>query len=495
MRIKLNIGMINLLIHHWKEKQRSFFWKKSIILNIVFGIVGFYILLNVFVIGFFSDQIILKLYKNKDLLETYTGLLFYYFSLDLIIRFLYQKLPTISIQPYLTLPIKKSTLLHYPLLKSGLSFFNIVAILFFIPFFIKVVCTTHPFLFCITWFTTLLSLIIINNFLNFSFKKYFTKYPLLILFLLTIVGVLIFLDKTKNVSCTAYFSNTILIIANTPFLVIIPIVLSFLTYYMAYFLLKKNSYIEDTYRNNRIKTDSFLFLKQFGEIGDLLRIEIKMILRNKRPKSMFYMSILFLFYGFIFYQNKTLDNYMILIFTGLFLPSLFAINHGQFFFSWESSFFDSYLTNKIAIFNYIKSKYLFYLILSLLGYVLTLPYAIISYKIGIINGAILLFNIGISSIIIIFFCTYNAERINLGKSQFMNYEGTGLGQFLLLVPIIGIPMLIYYIFKIFNIPQYTYYALGGIGIIGIAFNKYLLQILIKQFKKRKYKMALGFRQK
>ena len=129
--------MINLLIHHWKEKQRSFFWKKSIILNIVFGIVGFYILLNVFVIGFFSDQIILKLYKNKDLLETYTGLLFYYFSLDLIIRFLYQKLPTISIQPYLTLPIKKSTLLHYPLLKSGLSFFNIVAILFFIPFFIK----------------------------------------------------------------------------------------------------------------------------------------------------------------------------------------------------------------------------------------------------------------------------------------------------------------------------------------------------------------------
>jgi len=487
--------MIKLLIHHWKEKQRSTFWQKSIILNIILGILGLYVFLNILAIGFFADKIIHEIYKDKDVVESFTGLLFYYFSFDLIIRFLFQQLPTLSIQPYLTLPIKKSTLLHYPLLKSSLSFFNIIAILILLPFFIKIVCTTRTFLFCLTWIIALFSFIISNNFLNFSLKKYFSKRPLLILLLLAFVGLFIFLDITKIVSCSNYFSTILMYLANTHFLVIIPIAFAVLTYYLTYFLLKNNSYIEDKLTNKRIKTDSFLFLKRFGEIGDLIRIEIKMIMRNKRPKSMLYISIMFLAYGFMFYQKKNLDNYLILTFVGLIMTSIFAINYGQFMFSWESSFFDSYMTNKISPYNYIKSKYLFFTISCFLGFIITLPYALVSYKIGIINGALLLYNIGVSSIILMFFCTYNSNRIDLGKSQFMNYQGTGFAQFLIMIPIIGFPMLVYLIFKFLDIPQYSFYALGLVGIIGIAFNKYLLQIVANQFIKRKYKMAYGFRQK
>src|SRR5574344_2098223 len=102
--------MYKLLTHQWKEKIRSPFWQKNILLNIVLGILGLYLLLNLVAISLFADKILLEIFKDCDVIESFTRLLFYYFLFDLIARFLFQQLPTLSIQPYLTLPIKKSTL-------------------------------------------------------------------------------------------------------------------------------------------------------------------------------------------------------------------------------------------------------------------------------------------------------------------------------------------------------------------------------------------------
>jgi len=486
--------MIDLLIHQWKEKVRSPYWQKSIWLNIVLGIIGVYLMLNIVLIGFFADFILLKIFPDADVVQSFTRILFYYFAFDLIFRFFAQQIPALSVQPYLTLPIPKSRLLHYPLIKSISSFINVLALLLILPFFGKVICTTFPPMFCLSWIVTILSLIATNNFLNFSLKKYFSKRPILILFLLVIVGLIIYLDINKYVSFSGYFSADLLSIAKTPYWVVIPVTIAALSYYIGYIMLKKNAYIEDVQTNQHVNTSSLSFLSRYGEIGNLMRTEIKMILRNKRPKSLLYVSLIFFAYGFMFYQKKNIDNYVILIFMGFFLTSVFAIQYGQFSFSWESSFFDSYMANKISPLNYIRSKYMFFALTSLIGFVITLPYALISYKIGLINAAMLLYNIGISSVVLLFICTWNTSRIDLGRSQFMNYQGTGVTQFLSVIPIAGFPVIVYLLFKYFGVPEYSIYALGLIGLIAIVFNKYLLQILTRQFIKRRYKMALGFRQ-
>jgi hypothetical protein len=487
--------MYKLLIHQWKEKIRSPFWQKSIILNIVLGILGLYLMLNILAIGFFADKIILSIYKDGDVVKVFTGLLFYYFAFDLIFRFLLQQLPTLSIQPYLTLPVKKSTLLHYPLLKTVPDLFNVIALLLILPFFIKVICITQSPFFCLTWIVSVFSFIVTNNYLNFSLKKYFSKRPLLILLLLAFVGSFLYLDIANVVSFSGFYSSALLYLANNPFLVVLPVAIAIFAYMLAYFLLKRNSYIEDSQSQQRSSSGSFLFLNRFGETGNLIQVEVKMILRNKRPKSLLYLSLIFLAYGLMFYRKRDLDNYLILTFVGLFLTSMFAINYGQYMFSWESSFFDSYMANKIERFKYLKSKYLFFSISCFIMFFLTLPYAFISYKIGLINASLLLYNIGISSIIMMFFSTYNTSRIDLGKSQFMNYQGTGITQFLVIFPVMGIPALAYLAFNHFGIPEYTFYVLGIIGVTGIVFNKYLIQMVANQFVKRKYKMAVGFRQK
>lgn len=486
--------MKDLLIHQWKEKTRSPFWQKSLWINIILGIVGLYLIVNFLVIGVFADVILKEIFKTIGVVEAFARVLFYYLAFDLILRFFVQQIPTLSIQPYLTLPIRKSTLLHYPLIRSIPDFMNLLALLLLLPFFVKIICTTKPALFSLNWIITICMLVLTSNFLNFSLKKYFSKRPLFILFLLAIVAVIIYLDMSNIWSCSFYFGNNFLTIAKTPLFVVIPVSIASISYYLGYQFLKMNTYVEDSQTGHRKNPSEFSFLTRFGEAGYLLQTEIKMILRNKRPKSLMYLSILFLAYGFMFYRGKNIDNDLILIFTGFFLTSIFGIQYGQFSFSWESSFFDSYMANKISAFNYIQSKYLLFVLTSLICFVITLPYALISYRIGIVNVAMLLYNIGITSVLSLYICTYNTKYIDLGRSQFMNYQGTGVTQFLSVIPIAGFPVAVFFGFKYLGIPQFGVYTLGLVGLAAIVYNKLLLTLVSRQFLKRKYRMALGFRQ-
>ena len=264
--------MYQLLVHQFLEKKRSPFWQKSIILNFLLGILALYLLLNIVFIGLYADQMIGHFYPNSNVIEAFTGLLFYYFTFDLFFRFLAQQLPVLSMQPYLTLPLKRSMLLHYPLIKSITSFFNVLALLLILPFFIKNICPASTPLFCISWILTVLSFITINNFLNFLLKKYFSKNPLVVLGCLVIIGGLIYLEISKIVSVSSLFSSAIFCMKGAPYLVVIPVAVAVLSYYMAYALLKRNRYLEDNRSGQINRTGSLTFLNRYGEMGDLTRI-------------------------------------------------------------------------------------------------------------------------------------------------------------------------------------------------------------------------------
>jgi hypothetical protein len=461
--------MYSLLDHHRKEKQRSTLWQKNILLNILLGILGFILFLIVLGIGFSAETILTEIYGSYALTETFTMLLFYYFISDLLFRFFVQQLPTMSILPYLTLPIKKGKLLHYLLTRSIFSFFNIIPFILILPFFIKVIYSSHTLIFSIAWLITFISLVATSNFLNFSLKKYFTVRPSMVLILFALVGLILYLDFLSSISASVTFSIIVIYISNNPEFVIIPVSIAVLAYSLAFSLLKKNSYIENKHSVIRKRTESFSFLSRYGEVGDLVSVELKMILRNKRPKSVLYFSFIFLGYGLLLYDNHGLENYATLILAGFILTAAFSVNYGQFLFSWEGSFFDSYIANKISTINYIRSKYIIFSISGIIAFVLTLPYGLLSYKIIIVNMAMLFFNTGVSSIMIIMIATYNTSSIELGKSQFFNYQGTGMAQFLMIIPVIGLPMLVFLIFTLSGIPEYSVYALAFIGIIAIVF--------------------------
>lgn len=487
--------MVQLFIHQWKEKIRSPFWQKSLVLNIVLGILGLYLALNVVFISLLADKILLQVYPDRDTIEAFTGWLFYYFSADLILRFLFQQLPTLSIQPYLTLPISKNRLMHYVVLKSLPGFFNVFAVLLILPFFVKNIVVTQPVAFSIGWIIPVLSLVAINNFLNFTLKKYFSQKPFVALLLLAAVGLLIYLDVDQVFSVSGYFSASVYYLTEHAFAVVLPVLLVAISYFLAHSFLKRNAYLEDSPAKSAQKSAALNFLGRYGDVGQLIGLELKLILRNKRPKSLLYFCAFFFLYGFMFYKKENLDNIVIMSFMGLLLPSIFSFNYGQYLFSWESSYFDRILVSDLTPYTYLKSKHVLLSLSGIIGYFIVLPFAFISTRIAFINAAFLLFNIGFTYMMQLFFSAFNTAYIDLGKSQFMNYQGTGFTQFLVIIPIMGVPYLIYYLHELSGAVGYYFYTIAIIGTVGIIFNKYLLEVMVRLFVKRKYKMALCFRQK
>ncbi|MCU4173442.1 DUF5687 family protein [Carboxylicivirga sp. N1Y90] len=487
--------MLQLFKHQLREQMRSALWQKSLVINIFLAILAVYFCLNFIAIGLFADKYILEFYPKGDVVEVFTRMLFYYFTLDLIFRFLFQPIPKLAIQPYLTLPIKKAKLLRYPILKSSFSFFNIMALLMFLPFYFKTVLSANSPGFSFIWIVTVLVLVATNNYLNFSLKKYFSKKPLLIFLFLLLIVVLLYLDYLKVLSLSDYFLYAFYFVCNSPILVVIPLAIMLLSYFGAYLMLKKNAYIEDVGVNKSRATNSFSFLDKYGEIGQLLRLEIKLIFRNKRPKSLFYTSCFFLLYGFMFYANDTWEGSFMYSLCAIFLTSNLALFHGQYMYMWDSSFFDVYLANNVSTYNYIKAKYLLLSIGCVICFVLTLPYIFFDYQIAYLHLAFVLYNVGVSTVLMLYIGTYNKSFIDLGKGQFMNYEGTGAAQFLLMLPIMGFPFVIYQFLKLIDLLDFYYLIIGAIGVLAIVFHNQLLQLVLNQFEKRKSIMAVEFRKK
>jgi hypothetical protein len=482
-----------LLTHQWKEKVRSSFWQRSIWLNILLGIMALYLILCVISIGFFADKIVSDIYKDRNVIQAFTGMLFYYFSFDLIFRFLMQKVPVISMQPYLTLPVRKSTLIHYPLIRTIPGFFNLLAMCLVLPFYFKVVLPSETVKISLVWLLTVFSLIGVNNFLGFFLKKYFAQRPLLIFLILALIASSFYLDMSKIMDISGSMAAAFIFIEGHHIAVIIPPMLVLGAYALAYNMLKRNSYIEEEKKRVNKISPGFTFLSKYGETGILMQNELRMILRNKRPKSIVWLSIIFLFYGFLFYNPTEIGKPFFMIFAGFFVTSAAGILYGQYFFAWESSFIDIYLANRVNVLNYMKSKYWLFFVLCSVCYVVTLPYGLFGHNIVLINLAFFIYNVGFTSFIYIFFGLFSRSRIDLGKSQFMNYEGAGAAQWLSVIPIMGIPFLIYGICVLLGNPTATYYIVMVLGLLGVIFNEFILTRLVKLFLKNKYKMAAAFR--
>ena len=118
----------------WKQFFRSSYWQKSMALNILMVFLALYFIVIFLSLGLGLYPILKKQFPDADPLLTVNGFLFYWLLGDLVMRFFLQKLPVITIKPLLTLPIKKSKILHYVLGKSAISFFNFLPLFTIIPF-------------------------------------------------------------------------------------------------------------------------------------------------------------------------------------------------------------------------------------------------------------------------------------------------------------------------------------------------------------------------
>lgn len=486
-----------LLAQQWKQSRRSPVFQKSIVVNIILGFLILYFSLIFISLGFFADKVLLKLYPGQSAVDSLNSFLLFYFLVDLFMRFMLQDLPVVAVQPYLHLPVSRSKLIHFALLRSIPSMFNLLMLLLFVPFMLRTVTPAHGAGIAGVWLSALLLLTFFNNFLLIYFKRQLVSNPKRTLIFGLVVAGLMLLDYSgvlslRQISMTAFGS-----LLQQPWLVVAPAAMLAFAYWLNFRFLRDNLYPEEISikKVSSVEGGDIAFLNRFGDTGRLIALELKLIWRHKRPRSIVIMSALMLFYGMIFYTNeKYLEGYGMLIFVGIFVTGAPMFNYGQFIPGWQSGHFDALLTRPITTYQFIHAKFWMFAPAVLLAFVLTLPYVFFGYKVLLINLAACLFNIGVNSFLIFYFAVLNKERLDLSSGSAFNWQGVGASKFVMMLPLILLPILIYTPFGFLDIPEWGIFSVGLVGLLGIVFHKQLLALTTRRFVENKYKLASGFRQ-
>lgn len=491
--------IFELVKHKWKETLRSSIWEKSLALKIIYFFLSIYFLANFLLIGVFLDRLLMEIFPDENPVIKLNEFLFYFLIFDLFIRFLAQSLPTLSIQPYLHLPVKKRTIMHYLSVKTLLHPLNYLYFVIFIPFSLRAIAQIYSLSAAIVWLFALLFLFWFNSSLIAYVKRQFSSKPSIALILLGVLAILFGLDYYNIVPFSFYSGKIFTLVITNNLLLIVPFIISSVMYFINYSFLKKNAYIEVIAKNIPSKVGDagdFNFINRFGTIGELIKLELKLMFRNKRPKSIIYLTPLFLLYGFFFYPQ---DIYMnmggMLIFVGIFITGGFMMSYGNYLISWESSYFDALLTKSFDFSNYLRAKYWLLFAVTCISYLLSLFYGFFNIKLIYTHTACFLFNLGFNINIVLYFAMNNKKYLDLSKGATFNYQGVGLSNFVIILPMMVLPVIIYAPFGILGIPYTGLIIIGSIGILGLIFNKAIQKAALKRFYQKKYEMAEGFRQR
>lgn len=489
--------MIQTFISHaWKESFRSPIWAKNLLANVFLGFVGLMLMVYAIMAGVAIAFKLDDFFPGQDPVELINGALLYYFFFEFLLRFFLQNVPVLSIQPYLHLPIKKSQFLNFMLRKSQVSVFNLLALFLFAPSAILKVAKEYGALTGLLWLTMIIGMVFTIHFLGILFKKKLNDLPNLLLGMVVLVAGLGALDYFQVISFSSVSKQLFGAVLDQPVFAAIPVLLWVVLYRLNYVYLAKNTYPEEisTKKNKAKVSGDFTFLKRFGRIGELIGLELKLILRHKRPRNSLVMSGLLLFYGLFFYtQDGFQELNGMFLFAGVFVTGSFFINHGQFLLSWESGYFDFIMTRRSNIRQYFEAKYYMFVVACTIAFVASTGYAYFGVEIILFNLAAYLFNIGIGIPFVMRIAMYSPKKIDLNKGAAFNYEGVGAAQFLIALPVLGLPYVFYGPLAAFGYGNYGLLLVALIGLVGFLLRNKTIDYLTSSFTKNRHKIAAGFR--
>ena len=481
----------------WKSLIRSASLGKSIALKIFMGFLALYFMAVFLILGFALYAILKKTLPDEDPFLVLNGILFYWILADLLMRFFLQKLPVMIVKPLLTLPIKKSKMVHYVLGKSALSFFNFLPLFAIIPFGFMLVANDYEPSKVMVWVLLMVVVTLIINFLNFIIESLSAETELSFLPLIAFAAILFGLNYFNVVSFSSLLSGFFMSVTETPFLIIIPILILIGLYVYNFKILRQKLYLDNSLKtkNQEVKTSDLAWTRRFGDIAPFMQLDLKLLWRNKRPRSSIFILVIGLLYGLFFYpQPMYRDMVWLYGFIGIFVTGIFLINFGQFIPAWDSGYYKMLMSQNIKYEQYLRSKFVLMIMSVVIMFVLSIPYVYFGWKILVAHFAAAIYNIGVNSHVILFAGSYNRKKIDLNQRAAFNYQGTGAVQWLVGIPLMLLPIAIFVLFYfLFNFE-------GGIaaliicGLLGIVFHQRIMDLITSKYLASKYKMIDAFSQ-
>lgn len=485
-----------LLSLEWKQFVRSKSFGQSLAIKILIGFAALYFIGSFLILGIAVFFILQDTFPQEDPLNIVNSYLIYWFAADLAYRFFLQKLPVMNVKPMMILPIKRSKILHYLLGKTAFSFFNILPLFFFVPFTVVLMIQGYPILHVIPWFLAMVFFELSINYLNLLINKinwvFYAVFSLLIIF-----AGLQYYDIYNITETGAY---VFMRIYDVPYAFLIPVFLTILLYRKNYEFLRRGFYLDDqiSEKTTEAKTQDLTWVERFGDISMFLKNDIRMIIRNKRPKQVLLTSTMFLFYGLIFFtQDIYAESAVWTLFASLFVSGGFLMTFGQLVPSWDSEYYKMLMSQNIPYKKYLESKWYLMVVGTFISFILCLPYLYFGWKTYALIAICALYNIGLNSHITLWAGALNRVpvELNVKAKAFSNTQGFNATQLLMALPKMGLPILLFIIPYLISGFEAGLIVLGLASISGIVFKNQFLSQIEKIYQKGKYKTIEAYSEK
>lgn len=479
----------------WKAFTRSASFAKNLALKIlmIFGVIYFCV---VFVsLGILAYYGLAKSFP--DPLVIINKFIIYYLFADLIFRLMLQKIPVMNIRPLLVLPIKGSTIVNFSLGKTMLSFFNWLHAFFFVPFSVVLIVNGYDVVNVLLYNLAIIGFIYINNFLNILLSNKDNLFTIFI-GLVLILGVSQYYDLFDITLYTGPFFQSFY---STMYMFLLPVVVAIALYKITFNYFKANLFLDAglSVKHDIAKTEDFTWLDRFGSMGSFIKNDIRMIKRNKRSRTTIFMSVLFLFYGLLFFTGaiEAYDNSGMKMFAAVFVSGGFLITFGQFVPSWDSAYYPLMMTQNIPYKQYLEAKWSMMVLATIVTAILASFYLYFGVHIYlmILVGAI--YNIGINSLLVLLGGAFTKTPIDLTstKGAFGDKKAYNFKTLLFSIPQLLVPMLIYWIGGLFFDANIALAIIAIVGLCGIAFKNAAFNAIANIYKNEKYSTLAAYKQK
>lgn len=418
-----------------------------------------------------------------------------YWVLDLLLKYFMQQLPANNIKPLLTLNIPKNKITLYTLAKILLSFFTWVFLLFMIPFAILLL-TDGGFgvLHILSLFTSIVSLIFINAFINTIINKNNT---LLYSIFAVIIGLGV-LHYFKIINVLDISETIFYALYEKWWLFLIPLLLLLLLGKVTFNFIKQNLYLDKGLEMKKKvgKTENIEYLNRFGAIGTFINNDIKLIKRSKAARSALIGGFLFLFYGLLIF-NKGYSLSFMQVFLGIFVTGGFNLMFGQRVPAWDSSYYPLMMTQNVPYKQYLKAKWWVFVIVTAISMVIAVFYAFLTnWEFYFTIFAAGLYNLGVNSYLTLLAGAFNKKPIDLNSAS----KGFTAGQnnfnikiLLIIIPQMLVPMAVFGIVKYMAGMSAAVISLGILGLIGFLLRDKIFDQIVKIYKSEKYSTLAAFK--
>lgn len=478
----------------WKSFTRSASFNANLVLKIFMALGALYFIGMFLMFGVASYFILEEM--GLEPFGTINRFLIYYIIIDLTVRFVLQKMPVMNIRQLLTLPVPKSVIVRFALSKTVFSFFNWVHLFFLLPFSVVLMYQGFDTMGAIAWFLGVFLLILFNNFLNILINN---KNILLYAIggLLLIVGGLQYFGLFD---LTVYTGPLFYTLYERPVLSVLPLLLLCFSVYATYTFFYNHLYLDSglSIKQTEAKTEQLTWLDRFGLMGTFLKNDIKLLRRNKRSKTTLLISVLFIFYGLLFFTGsiEAYESPVWRIFAGLFVTGGFLFTFGQFVPSWDSAYYPLMMSQNIRYIDYLNSKWWLMVVATVVSTIISTFYLYFGWEVylAIVVGAI--YNIGVNSHVVLWAGAYIKTPIDLtqNKNVFGDKQAFNVKSMLLMLPKLLLPMAIYALGHYTVGPEMGYIFVALAGILGFMFKKKVLAITENLYKTQKYRTLEAYGQ-